>query len=80
MDLNIIVVKKNLTAVISCQSAVKLTLQKLLNLTHLSLSTPNKAMFNLLLKFKLGKKIILGPQKNYLVLDFFALAEIWHNF
>ena len=38
-----------LSAVNSCQSAVKLYLQKLLNLTLLSSSTLNKALLNILL-------------------------------
>ena len=53
MDLNIQFVQKKF---ISCQSTVKLNLQKLLKLTHLSPSTLNKALFNLPLKFKLVKK------------------------
>ena len=59
MELNIQVVKKNSSAVISCESAVQLNLQKLLKLTHLPPSTLNKALVNLLIKFKLGKKSIL---------------------
>ena len=80
MDLNIQVVQKNSSAVISCQSAVELNLQKLLKLTHLSPSALNKALFNLLLKLSLPKKINLGSQTNYLEIDFFASAEIWHTF
>ena len=75
MDLNIQVVKKNF----QLPSAVKLNLQKLIKLTHLSPSTLNKALFNLLLKSSLPKKINLGPQTNYLEIDFFASAEIWHK-
>ena len=43
MDLSADVVKKNSSAVISCQSAVKLNLQKLLNLT---LSVSGQAVEN----------------------------------
>ena len=47
MDLSTHVVKKkNSSAVISCHSAVKLNLQKLLNLTQLAPSTLNKTLFN----------------------------------
>ena len=61
--------KKNSSAVISCQSVVKLYLQKLLNLTQLGSSTLNKTLFNILLKFKLGKHFNLGPLTNYLEFD-----------
>ena len=44
MDLNICVVKKISSVVISCQSAVKLDLQKLLNLTILHLSKTIKTL------------------------------------
>ena len=44
MDLTIYVVKKISSAVISCQSAVKLDLQKLLNLTILHLSKTIKTL------------------------------------
>ena len=82
MDLNIQVVKKNSSAVISCQSAVKLNLQKLLNLTQLAPSTINKTLFNTFLKFKLGKYFSLRPLTNYLELDliFLKLKKFDTNF
>ena len=69
MDLSTHVVKKNLSADISCQSVVKLNLQKLLNLTQLDPSTLNKTLFNIFLEFKIGKNFNLGPLTNYLELD-----------
>ena len=53
------VVKKNLKTVNSCQSAVKLYPQKMLNLTQLAPLT----LFSLLLIIKLGKQFNLGPKK-----------------
>ena len=79
MDLNIQVVKKSST-VISCQSAVKLNLQKLLKLTHLSPSTLNKALLNLLLKLSLPKKFNLRPQTNYLEFDFLHQLKFGTHF
>ena len=56
--------KKSSSAVVSCQSAVKLNLQKLLNLTQLAPSNLNKTLFNIFPKFKLGKYLNLGPLTN----------------
>ena len=69
MDLSTHVVKKSSSAVVSCQSAVKLNLQKLLNLTQLAPSTLNKTMFNILIKLKLGTFFNLGPLTKYLEAD-----------
>ena len=69
MDLSTHVVEKSSSAVVSCQLAVKLNLQKLLNLTQLAPSTLNKTLFHILLKFKLGKQFNLGPLTNYLEFD-----------
>ena len=81
MDLSTHVVKKKLSAVISCQSAVKLNLQKLLNLTQFAPSTLNKTLFNTFLKFKLGKYFSLGPLTNYLELDLiFCMLKFGTNF
>ena len=81
MKLFIHIVKKNSSAVISCQSVVKLYLQKLLNLTQLGSSTLNKTLFNILLKFKLGKHFNLGPLTNYLEFDLiFCMLKLGTNF
>ena len=69
MDLSTHVVKSNSSAVISCQSAVKLNLQKLLNPTQLAPSTQNKTFFNIFLEFKIGKNFNLGFLTIYLELD-----------
>ena len=69
------------SAVNSCQSAIKLSLQKLLNLTHLSLFTLNKALLNLPLKVKLRQKFNLRTLTNIQELDLiFALVETWQKF
>ena len=44
MNLNIFDVKKTPSAVISCQSAVKVDLQKLLNLTLIHLTKTDKTL------------------------------------
>ena len=77
MDISTHVVKK----IHQLSSAVKLNLQKLLNLTQLALSTLNKTLFNIFLKFKLGKYFSLGPLTNYLELDLiFCMLKFGTNF
>ena len=58
-----------LLAVNSSQSAVKINLQKMPNLTHLAPSTLNKTLFSILLKLKFGKNFNIGPLTNYLEFD-----------
>ena len=63
------------SAVNNSQSAVKLYLQNLLNLTLLSFSTLNIALFNILLID------LKAPEKFYeLNSNFLASAETWHIF
>ena len=81
MDLSTHVAKEISSAVISCQSFVKLYLKRILNMTQLGSSTLNKTLFNILLKFKLGKHFNLGPLTNYLEFDlFFCMLKLGTNF
>ena len=81
MDLNIYAVKKNLSAVISCQSAVKLDLQKLQNLT---LSVHRQVVKNqlslTLFNSNLKKVQYKAPDKfSRFEFKFFVSAETWHK-